>query len=317
MQHPVIDISDSNLISRLPQVRGQYIHNSALAHKVWFQVGGPAEVLYKPADAQDLIFFLKNKPQDIPVTTLGVGSNVLIRDGGIAGVVIRLGRALAHITCHDDLIEAGAGILDHTLALTACARGISGFEFMAGIPGTLGGALRMNAGCYGHEIKDRLVHALALDPLGHLHVLSPADMKFSYRHCDIPSNWIFIGARLQGLQQNPDEIEGRMKTLLQERELSQPVRTRTGGSTFANPAGLSAWRLIDEAGCRGLRMNGAVMSEKHCNFMINDNSARACDLESLGQEVQKRVLAHSGVELRWEIQRLGHMDLLVKDSTLR
>ena len=304
MQNPLSQ-QTLDFVQCLPNVRGVYIADAPLAHKVWFRVGGTAQVLYKPADISDLAFFLKHKSSDVPLTVLGVGSNVLIRDQGIPGVVLRFSRNFANIAVNGTTVDVGAGFLDRSLCMTMCAEGISGFEFMAGIPGTIGGALRMNAGCYESETKDILIHALALDPKGQLHTLSKKDLGFSYRTCALPKDWIFVGARFQGYKQDPKKIAERIEMLLAEREQTQPIRERTGGSTFANPSGHSAWQLIDDAGCRGLKINGAMMSEKHCNFMINTGQSTAHDLETLGQTVHARVLQKSGIDLQWEIQRLG------------
>ena len=309
-----VELSDKpSLIERLPKVRGKYTPFADLAKTIWFRTGGPAEVLYKPADVQDLAFFLKEKPIDVPVITIGVGSNLLIRDAGIPGVVIRLGKGFSQVAIHGDEIHVGAAMLDRSVAMIAGETGLSGLEFLVGVPGTIGGALRMNAGCYGGEIKDCLTHAFALDQHGDLQALTLDDMGFSYRHCDIPDDWIFIGARFRGRQGTSSTINEHMNQLLLQREESQPIRTRTGGSTFANPQGQSAWKLIDQAGCRGLRRGGAQISEKHCNFMINDSNASANDLEMLGEEVRARVLATSGIDLCWEIKRVGVVNTFGRD----
>lgn len=299
------DCLKGNLLNHLPKVRGKYTTQVDLAKSVWFRVGGPAEVVFKPADIHDLAFFLRTRPRGVPFIPIGVGSNLLIRDAGIPGVVIRLGRGFNNVFFKDTFVDVGAALLDRSLAMMACAEGLSGFEFLAGIPGTIGGALRMNAGCYGREIKDCLVAAFALDQDGTFHTLTPEDMGLSYRHCGIPEDWIFVGARFKGQKGNPAEIEARIRALLAEREETQPVHMRTGGSTFANPENNSAWKLIDQAGCRGLTYGGAQMSEKHCNFMINTGQATAADLETLGLIVQERVFQTSGILLRWEIKRIG------------
>ncbi len=295
----------TSLIDRLPPVRGVYRQQADLGNVTWFRVGGTAEVMYKPADVEDLCRFLKHKPVDVPVTMLGVGSNVLIRDGGIPGVVIRLGRGFVAVAAMGHEIRAAAGALDMNVALSACQAGVAGFEFLGGIPGTIGGALRMNAGAYGSEIKDVLLTAEAVSPDGRRHVLTNMDMGFSYRRCDIPEDWIFVGARMRGTAGAPNEIERRIETIKAEREETQPVRTRTGGSTFANPPGTKAWELIDRAGCRGLKIGGAMVSEKHCNFLVNTGDATAADLEALGEEVRRRVRDKTGVTLEWEIRRIG------------
>lgn len=295
-----------DLIARLPAVRGRLSAQAGLADITWFRVGGPADAMFRPADRDDLIAFLKGKPADVPVTVLGVGSNTLVRDGGIDGVVIRLGRDFAGITaCDNNEIEAGAGALDVNVAQTAQTHGIAGLEFLRGIPGTVGGGLRMNAGAYGTEFKDVLVWAEAVDAQGNLHRLSPAEMKFGYRHCGVPEDWIFLGCRLKGRPGDKAAIQARMDEIQAAREGSQPIRSRTGGSTFANPEGHKAWQLIDAAGCRGLVVGDAQVSEQHCNFLINRGSATAADLETLGETVRRRVKDSSGIELRWEIKRIG------------
>ncbi len=271
----------------------------------WFRVGGPAEVLFKPADVDDLCLFLKEKPKDIPVSTIGVGSNLLVRDGGVPGVVIRLGKGFSNIVITGDMVDVGAAVLDRNVALSCRDEGLTGLEFLCGVPGTIGGALRMNAGCYGSEVKDALISVVAVDSVGAIHRLTPEECRFSYRHCGIPAGWIFIGARFNVTSSSVEEVDQRIQKMLSEREGTQPVKSRTGGSTFANPEGLKAWELIDQAGCRGLKVGQAQMSPMHCNFMINTGNASAFDLESLGELVRERVLKHSGVELEWEIQRLG------------
>lgn len=301
----------THLIERLPRVRGEYRADAPVAQLTWFRVGGPAEVLFRPADEDDLIEFLAGRPGDVPVTVLGVGSNTLIRDGGVPGVVIRLGKGFADARVEDGRVVAGAGALDVTVAATAQRAGLTGLEFLSGIPGTVGGALRMNAGAYGAEVKDVLVTARAIDALGHPHTLAAADMGLSYRHCSVPEDWIFTGAVFQGRPGDPATIAQAMADIRDAREETQPRRVRTGGSTFANPEGGKAWQLIDAAGCRGLRIGGAQVSEKHCNFLLNTGDATAADIETLGEEVRRRVRESSGIELRWEIRRIG----LAKAST--
>jgi UDP-N-acetylmuramate dehydrogenase len=294
------------LIDQLPEVRGRYRAKAAMSGMTWFRVGGAAEVLFKPADVQDLMDFLREKPDQIPVTIIGVASNLLVRDGGIKGVVVRLGRAFANIEVGGNgLVRVGAGALCINTALTACEAGLTGLEFMRGVPGTIGGGLRMNAGAYGAEFKDVVVEATAVDAKGDPHVLSTDDLAFSYRHSGAPEDWIFIEAVLRTEPGDMSEISARMADINRQREDSQPMRVRTGGSTFKNPPGQKAWELIDAAGCRGLRHGGARMSEKHCNFLINEGNATAEDLETLGEEVRRRVFEHSGVELDWEIDRVG------------
>lgn len=295
-----------HLIDRLPRVRGRIAADAPLGRHTWFGVGGPAEVLFRPADRDDLSLFLAGMPDGVPVTVIGVGSNLLVRDGGVPGVVIRLGGFFARVAAAPDgTIAAGAGALDANVALTACEAGLGGLEFLSGVPGTVGGALRMNAGAYGTEVKDVLLWAEALDPGGRAHRLEPNGMGFGYRHCAVAEDWIFTAAAFQGRPADPAAVRTRMAEIRAAREDSQPLRTRTGGSTFANPDGARAWELIDRAGCRGLRRGGAKVSEKHCNFLINEGEASAADLEDLGEEVRRRVLETSGIGLRWEIRRIG------------
>jgi UDP-N-acetylmuramate dehydrogenase len=298
-------VSDTPLIARLPKVRGRVSAGSVLSAITWFRVGGPADVLFKPADVQDLADFLKQKPSDVPVTVIGVGSNLLVRDGGIEGVVIRLGRGFTDIRANGTMIEAGAGALDLNVALSARDAGIGGLEFLSGIPGTIGGALRMNAGAYESDISQVFQHANALDAKGTLHRLGKTEMGFTYRHSAVPEDWIFVSGAFSGHADDPKAIHARIQDIQSKREESQPVRARTGGSTFTNPTGHKAWKLIDEAGCRGLRKGGAMVSEKHCNFLINTGDATAADIEALGEEVRRRVRDRSGVELSWEIKRIG------------
>ena len=294
-----------SLIDRLPGVRGRLSAGASLAKVTWFAVGGPAEVLFKPADIDDLAHFLKHKPDDVPVTMIGVGSNLLVRDGGVPGVVIRLGRAFATVQVNKADVMVGAGALDGNVALAAMEAGVTGLEFLSGVPGTIGGALRMNAGAYGAEVKDIVVGAVALDGKGNRHALSADDLGFSYRKSTVPADWIFVEAQLRGHAGQAADIRARMDDIKFAREDSQPLRTSTGGSTFKNPEGHKAWQLIDDAGCRGLRVGGAQVSEKHCNFLINDGTATAGDIETLGEMVRKRVKETSGVELTWEIRRIG------------
>ncbi len=295
----------STLLDRLPAVRGRYSENAPLGQLTWFRVGGPAEVMFRPADADDLAGFLANKPADVPVTVLGVGSNLLVRDGGVPGVVVRLGRPFARIETEGDGVSVGAAALDLNVALTARDAGIAELEFLCGVPGTIGGALRMNAGAYGSEMKDVVVMARVLDEAGGVHDLTTEDLGFRYRGCGVPAGWLFVAARLRGRAGDPVSIGRRMAEIRDARERTQPIRTRTGGSTFANPAGRKAWELIDEAGCRGLERGGAKVSEKHCNFLVNTGGATAADLEALGEDVRRRVFEISGVTLEWEIRRIG------------
>ena len=296
---------DTTLLDRLAPVQGRLTANASLAGFSWFRVGGPAEVLFEPADADDLAAFMANLPADVPVTVIGVASNLLVRDGGVAGVVIRLGKAFAEISVDGDTVTAGAGAMDVNVARAARDAGLAGLEFLIGIPGTVGGALRMNAGAYGAEISDIFAAAWAVTGRGEDAALSPADMAFAYRHCGQPDDVIFTRATFRGTPGDVDAISGRMADIQKARGETQPVKSRTGGSTFANPDGHKAWELIDEAGCRGLTRGGAQMSPQHCNFLINTGNATAADLEGLGEEVRRRVLEETGIELHWEIRRIG------------
>lgn len=289
----------------LPSVRGQVITNAPVGKQTWFGVGGPAEVLFRPADAADLAVFLSALPLEIPLTVIGIGSNLLIRDGGIPGAVIRLGREFAKIRIKQDEVRVGAALLDRVVAFAAAEAGIAGFEFLSGIPGSIGGSVRMNAGAYGREIKDVLISATALDRSGRAHVLYRQQAGFSYRHCSVDPSWIFIESRLRGTVGDRAAIASQLVAIRSTREATQPVRARTGGSTFRNPPGDSAWRLIDAAGCRGIVQGGAMVSRKHANFLINTGAATAADLEGLGEEVRRRVYDASGIVLEWEIDRIG------------
>ncbi len=293
------------LIDRLPAVRGGYRADVPLAKYTWLRVGGAAEVLFEPADRDDLAHFIAGKPTDVPVTVIGVASNLLVRDGGIPGVTIRLGRAFSAIDFGDGELRVEAGALDIEVARAAQRAGRGGLAFLSGIPGTIGGALRMNAGAYGSEIADVLVEAEAIDDRGERHHLTAAQMGFGYRHVGVSRAWIFTAATLAAPAADPAAIKARMDEIQVAREASQPIRARTGGSTFANPPGDTAWRLIDQAGCRGLRRGDAQVSEKHCNFLINTGAATAADMEALGEEVRAKVRAACGVELTWEVQRVG------------
>jgi UDP-N-acetylmuramate dehydrogenase len=293
------------LLDRLPKVHGRLAANAPIGPMTWFRVGGPAEVLFRPVDEHDLSDFLAQLPPNVPVTVIGVGSNLLVRDGGISGVTIRLGRGFAGLLVEDDTLRVGAGALDLNVALTAAEAGIGGLEFLSGVPGTIGGGLRMNAGAYGGEIKDVLVKADAVDRAGTIHRVPAAELNLSYRHSGAPEDWIFTCAILGGRREDPAEISRRMAEIRAAREVSQPIRSRTGGSTFANPPGHQAWQLIDAAGCRGLVRGGAMVSEKHTNFLINTGAASAADIEGLGEEVRRRVDAEFGIVLEWEIRRIG------------
>jgi len=298
-------MQSQDILSRLPVTRGRLRADADLGKATWFQTGGLAEVLFRPDDTEDLADFLRAVPKDIPLTILGVGSNILVRDGGIEGVVIRLGRGFSTCYSQGERLVVGAGCLNANATVMAQQYGIGGLEFLSGVPGTIGGALAMNAGAYGAETKDILVSAEALDAKGHKHTLTATDIGYSYRHSNLPEGWVFTQAVLQGKAEKPEKIAARMETIARERNTTQPVRSRTGGSTFKNPEGHKAWKLIDEAGCRGMRVGGAVMSELHCNFMINTGEATSQDLETLGERVRERVLATSGITLEWEIKRIG------------
>jgi UDP-N-acetylmuramate dehydrogenase len=294
------------LLSRLSAVRGRLEAEFPLADLTWFRTGGPAEVLFTPADEDDLAAFLAATPADVPVTVLGVGSNTLVRDGGVPGVVIRLGRGFGGLELlENSRIEAGTAMPDVKAARFAADNGIDGLTFLRGIPGTIGGALRMNGGAYGGETRDVLISARAVDRQGRKLVLNNADMGYSYRHCGAAADLIFTSALLQGRPGDKAAILAAMDEITAKRELTQPVKSRTGGSTFKNPEGHKSWQLIDAAGLRGFRVGGAHMSELHCNFLINDGNATAHDIETLGETVRERVKAHSGVDLEWEIKRIG------------
>lgn len=295
----------TSLVDQLPLVQGKYSENASLKPFLWFRVGGPAEVLFKPKDEEDLCTFLQQKPSDIPVTVLGVGSNVLVRDGGILGVVIKLGSAFSKIICHENFLTVGAGALDRTVALTAAAAGLKGFSFLSGIPGTIGGAVKMNAGAYGSEIKDIFHSCKVITRDGILEERGPENLEFSYRESSLLEGEIVVSATFKGSFASPKALEQEIADILKEREASQPVRARTGGSTFKNPEGMKAWKLIDAAGFRGKTIGDAMVSEKHCNFLINKDAATAHDLEKLGNEIQKHVFNQSGISLEWEIKRLG------------
>ncbi len=294
------------LLKRLPAVRGRLEANAPLADLTWFRAGGAAEVLFSPADEEDLAEFLRNTPQDIPVYVIGVGSNLLVRDGGVPGVVIRLGRAFGEISQEPGhRVRAGTAALDVRVARFAQENSIDALTFLRGIPGTIGGALRMNAGAYGGETKDILIEARAVDRSGMLHVLTNADMKYSYRHCGAPENLVFTQALFQGRPGNPAEIAAAMDKITESREATQPIKSRTGGSTFKNPPGNKSWQLIDKAGMRGFAVGPARVSDLHCNFLINEGGATASQIEALGETVRARVKETSGIELDWEIKRIG------------
>jgi len=296
---------EEGLIARLPEVRGQYTANAPLKDNTWFRVGGPAEVLYKPADSEDLSFFLKNLSPEISFVLMGVGSNTLVRSGGVPGVVLKLGPSFSGITVEGETLHAGAAALDLNVARAARDAGLMGMEFLSGIPGTLGGAMRMNAGSYGSDIKHILETVTIVDHTGTIKTIGADQMALSYRQCDAPADWIFLAATLRGKPGDKEAIAARMKQIQAERTASQPIHEKTSGSTFANPPGAKAWELIEAAGGRNLRIGGAVMSDQHCNFMINTGAATPEDLETLGEEVRRRVKEKSGLELRWEIRIIG------------
>jgi UDP-N-acetylmuramate dehydrogenase len=296
----------TNWIDTLPAVRGKILKGAELASYTWFRVGGPAEVLFIPADDSDLGDFLRGLDPEVPLTYLGVGSNIIIRDGGIEGVVIRLmGKAFAEIIVDDDLIIAGPGALDSQVAKAAARAGLAGLEFFAGIPGTVGGALAMNAGCYGRETKDILVAATGFDRTGELRTFENEDFGFSYRHTEVSPEIIWTQAVFKGTPDDPAAVTARMEAITAKRETTQPIREKTGGSTFKNPEGKSAWQCVDEAGWRGKLYGGAKFSELHSNFMINAEGATAADLEGLGDTVRADVKAKLGIDLQWEIKRIG------------
>ena len=293
------------LIERMPKVRGRLTANAPLAAITWFGVGGPAEVMFRPVDPEDLASMLRRLPIDVPVGVFGVGSNLLVRDGGLPGVTLRLGRGFAGLSVEGPRIRVGAAVLDANVAQAAAAAGLGGLEFLSGVPGTIGGALRMNAGAYGGDMAGILVEATALDREGRTHKVGLRDLGLSYRHCSAPKDWIFVEALLQGEPGDPVSIAKKLKQIKADREATQPIRVKTGGSTFKNPPGEKAWKLIDSAGCRGLVQGGAQVSEKHCNFLINLGDATAADIETLGEMVRSRVAAATGITLEWEIARVG------------
>ncbi|HZQ12342.1 MAG TPA: UDP-N-acetylmuramate dehydrogenase [Pseudolabrys sp.] len=294
-----------DLKARMPELRGRLIANMALDSQSWFRTGGPAQALYMPADENDLCYFLRNLPAEIPVMVIGASSNLIIRDGGIEGVVIRLGKPFGDIAVEEGhRLRAGCAALDAHVARHARDAGIAGLAFFSGIPGSIGGALRMNGGAFGGETKDVLIEARAIDRSGNVRTFSNAEMGFSYRNCRAPDDVVFVGALLQGRPGDPAAIEAEMAEIKRKREATQP-KNMTCGSTFKNPPGQSAWRVIEAAGCRGLTIGRAQVSAKHCNFLINLGGASAADIEALGEDVRARVKAHSGIELEWEIKRVG------------
>ena len=290
----------------MPELRGRLTANQSLAELTWFRVGGPAQILFTPSDEDDLAYFLSRLPAELPVYVVGVGSNLIVRDGGLPGVVIRLGpRGFGEAAAQGEVVTSGAAALDKRVAEAAAAAGLGGLEFFFGIPGTIGGALRMNAGANGAETKDVLIEASGVGRDGRRHVFSNAAMQFVYRNSGVDPSIIFTSARFQGKPASSEAIRARMNEVQAHRETAQPIREKTGGSTFKNPPGNSAWKLVDAAGCRGLRVGGAQVSEMHCNFLINTGEATAADIETLGETVRTRVKENSGIELQWEIKRIG------------
>jgi UDP-N-acetylmuramate dehydrogenase len=295
-----------DLKAGMPELRGRLLAHEPLAPLTWFRVGGPAQVLFMPEDESDLAYFLKALPADMPVTVIGLGSNLIVRDGGVPGVVIRLGRGFNEVKIEDGhRVRAGTAVPDVKVSRTAQDAGVSGLAFLRGIPGAIGGALRMNGGAYGRETKDALIEARGVDRAGNWRTYSNSDMHYTYRHCGVPDDVIFTQALFQGDAGDQDLIAAEMEKITQSREATQPIKSRTGGSTFKNPPGQKAWQLIDAAGCRGFMVGAAQVSELHCNFLINTGGASAADIETLGETVRARVLKNSGVTLEWEIKRIG------------
>ncbi|MFD1696489.1 UDP-N-acetylmuramate dehydrogenase [Roseibium aestuarii] len=305
-------MSFPDLLSLHPELseglRGKLVTNQPMSAVSWFRTGGPAQLLFQPADAEDLSLFLAKLPPEIPVLPVGLGSNLLIRDGGLEGVVIRLSaKGFGQIEpAGEGRLRVGAAVPDKRLAEAAAQAGLGGFAFYTGIPGGIGGALRMNAGAHGTETCERMVELVAIDRKGARHVLTNADMDYAYRHSGASKDLIFVEAVMEGVPSSEEAIRAEMAAVVEHRERAQPIREKTGGSTFKNPDGTSAWKEIDRAGCRGLRIGGAQMSELHCNFMINTGEATGHDLECLGETVRKRVFETSGIKLHWEIKRLGN-----------
>lgn len=299
------DITE-DLRARLPDLRGRLRANADLAPITWFRVGGPAQVLFTPEDEADLAYFLKTIDPDMPVVVIGLASNLIVRDGGVPGIVIRLGRGFGTVTIEPGYrVRTGTAVPDVKVARAAADANIAGLAFFRGIPGSIGGALRMNGGAYGGETKDALIEVRAVDRRGNIHVAGVDSLNMTYRHSGAPDDWIFTEALFQGRPGDAAEIAAEMDSITERREASQPIKSRTGGSTFKNPPGGKSWQLVDAAGCRGLTVGGAQVSEKHCNFLINTGEATAADIEELGETVRARVKETSGVELDWEIKRIG------------
>ena len=300
------------LKGKMPNLRGRLLANQPLAELTWFRVGGAAQLLFMPEDEDDLAYFLAHLPSEIPVTSIGLGSNLIVRDAGVPGVVIRLGRGFNTVEVEPgSRLRTGTAVPDVKVARAAQEAAIAGLAFYRGIPGAIGGALRMNGGAYGRETKDVLIEARGVDRAGHVRVWSNADLHYTYRHCGAPDDVIFTQALYQGSPGDAAAIEQEMEKITQSREATQPIKSRTGGSTFKNPPGNKAWQLIDAAGCRGLQIGGAQVSPMHTNFLINLGGATAADIETLGETVRQRVQANSGILLEWEIKRIG---LTAKDS---
>jgi UDP-N-acetylmuramate dehydrogenase len=295
-----------DLAAKMPDLRGRVLANQSLAELTWFRVGGPAQVLFMPENEADLAYFLAHLPAEIPVTVIGLGSNLIVRDGGVPGVVIRLGRGFGEVKVEPGArVRAGTAVPDVKVSRAAQEAAIAGLAFFRGIPGAIGGALRMNGGAYGRETKDALIEARGVDRAGRVRVFSNGDMHYTYRHCGAPDDVIFTEALFQGEPGDAAQIAAEMDKITESREATQPIKSRTGGSTFKNPPGHKAWQLIDAAGCRGLKIGNAQVSEMHCNFLINLGGASAADIETLGEMVRQRVRENSGVELEWEIKRIG------------
>jgi UDP-N-acetylmuramate dehydrogenase len=296
----------SSLTLDIPQLEGKVEREGSLADFIWFRTGGPAEWLVRPRDMQDLSRFLAELDPKVPVFPVGVGSNLIVRDGGVGGVVVRLPKSFAQVSVEEGTrVRAGAGAMGITVASKARDAGIAGLEFLRGIPGTAGGAVRMNAGAYGREVSDILIEATLVLRDGTVETWPAERFGFTYRHSETPAGAVVVEAVFEGVPGDRQEIGAEMDRIAEEREASQPLRSRTGGSTFKNPAGIKAWKLVDEAGCRGLRIGDAQVSEKHCNFLLNLGKASSADIEALGEEVRRRVLEKSGISLEWEIQRVG------------
>jgi UDP-N-acetylmuramate dehydrogenase len=293
------------LKARLPRLRGRLVANQSLSELTWFRVGGPAQVLFVPEDEADLAYALGSLAPDVPVTVVGLGSNLIVRDGGVPGLVIRLGRGFGDIAVEGTRVRVGTAVPDVRVARAAQEAGIAGLAFLRGIPGAIGGALRMNGGAYGRETKDVLIEARGVDRGGTVRTFANADMGFRYRHCGVAEDVVFTQALLQGEPGDRQTIAAEMDAITEAREATQPVKSRTGGSTFKNPPGAKAWQLIDAAGCRGLKRGDAQVSELHCNFLINLGNATASEIEALGETVRARVKQSAGVDLEWEIKRIG------------